>query len=103
MRAFAIPLLMIVGLRESVKLFSKLRNLDLCIVKVHPRHSQKRVFDAPRCFAAPFAHNMALLSSLPAGCFSCEHEISLQEGTSELGIKLGLVTVSDWEYTNILN
>ena len=30
-------------------------------------------------------------------------KISLQEGTSELGIKLGLVTVSDWEYTNILN
>ena len=29
-----------------------------------PRHSQKRLFEAFRCFAAAFAHEMALPSSI---------------------------------------
>ena len=41
---------------------------------VHPRHSQTRIFDAFRCFAAPFAHEAALPSWNPAGRFSCKHE-----------------------------
>ena len=52
---------------------------------VHPRHSQKRIFDALRCFAALFAHEMALSSYLSASRFSCKHEICSQKGTSELG------------------
>ena len=94
---------MIVGLRERVKLFSKLRNLGLRIVKVHPRHSQKRVFDAPRCFALLLLITWRSLRPFLQADFHASMKISLQEGTSELGIKLGLVTVSDWEYTNILN
>ena len=55
------------------------------LLPVHPRHSQKRIFDALRCFAALFAHEMALPSYLSASRFSCEHEICSQKGTSELG------------------
>ena len=41
---------------------------------VHTRHSQTRIFDAFRCFAAPFAHEAALPSWDPAVRFSCKHE-----------------------------
>jgi hypothetical protein len=49
-----------------------------------PRHSQKRIFDASRCFAALFAHEAALPSSIPMGSSSCKHEICPQERSSEL-------------------
>ena len=54
------------------------------IVTVHTRHSQNRAFSAFRCFAALFAHEMALPSHIHAGRFSCEHEICPQEYASEL-------------------
>ena len=39
------------------------------------RHSQKRIFDAFRCFAALFAHKMALPSYPSEFRFSCKHGI----------------------------
>ena len=45
------------------------------LTSVHPRHSQNRVFDALRCFAALFAHKMALPSYPSAFRFSCKHGI----------------------------
>ena len=53
-------------------------------VTVHTRHSQNRAFSAFRCFAALFAHEMALPSHIHAGRFSCEHEICPQEYACEL-------------------
>ena len=44
----------------------------------------KRIFDAFRCFAALFAHKMALPSVASAFRFSCKHGIGTQKGTSEL-------------------
>jgi len=49
-----------------------------------PRHSQKRIFDASRCFAALFAHEVALPSWHSANRFSYKHEICPQERSSEL-------------------
>ena len=44
-----------------------------------------RFFTRPfRCFAAPFAHKMALPSWFLVGRFSCEHGICPQETMSEL-------------------
>ena len=54
------------------------------IVTVHTSHSQKRIFDAFRCFAALFVHKMALPSYPSAFRFSCKHGIGTQKGTSEL-------------------
>ena len=51
---------------------------------VHPRHSQNRAFSALRCFAALFAHTLALPSCIHRDRFSCKHEICLHECTSEL-------------------
>ena len=48
------------------------------------RHSQKRIFDASRCFAALFAHEVALPSWHSANRFSYKHEICPQERSSEL-------------------
>ena len=44
-------------------------------VAVHTRHSQKRIFDAFHCFAALFAHKMALPSYPSEFRFSCKHGI----------------------------
>ena len=35
-------------------LWRRFRTIHPCTVKVHPRHSQNRIFDAFRCFAAHF-------------------------------------------------
>ena len=53
-------------------------------VTVHTHHSQKRIFDAFRCFAALFAHKMALPLYPSEFRFSCKHGIWTQKGTSEL-------------------
>ena len=53
-------------------------------VTVHSRHSQKRIFDAFRCFAALFAHKMALPLYPSEFRFSCKHGIWTQKDTSEL-------------------
>ena len=60
-----------------------IRNTIECALREHSI-VMNRIFEAFRCYAAPFAHRVALPSQLPVHRFSCEHGICAQKAASEL-------------------
>lgn len=51
---------------------------------VQSRHSQKRLCEAIRCYAAIFAHNLALSPWILKYSNSCKHDYPISEFMAEL-------------------